>query len=107
MNSLPMFPAACSLDEADLRAQLARYRGVGEEAVILEHSRRRLVIGVGAATSDHVVDELVAVERRCCPFFDLGWEPNERRLSVAVSSPDHEPALDAIASALGLTDAPT
>jgi len=22
----------------------------------------------------HVVDELVAVERRCCPFFDLGWE---------------------------------
>jgi hypothetical protein len=105
MNSLPMAPADCSLDEPDLRAQLARYRGVGKGAAILEQSRQRLVIRVGAATSDVVVDELVAVERRCCPIFDLGWEPHERRLSISVPGPEHESALDAIATALELSDA--
>jgi hypothetical protein len=52
-----------------------------------------------------VVDELVAVERRCCPFLDLRWDPNERRLSVAVSRAEHEPALDAITAALALSSA--
>jgi hypothetical protein len=52
-----------------------------------------------------VVKELVAVERRCCPFFDLSWEPEERLLSISVSRADDEPALDAIAYALGLSDA--
>lgn len=100
MNSLPMVPRECSLDEPDLRVQLARYRRVGEGAAVLESSRQLLVIRVAADTSDFVVEELVAVERRCCPFFDLGWEPNERRLSISVSTSDHEPALDAIAKAL-------
>jgi hypothetical protein len=105
MNSLPMVPVVCPLDETDLRAQLARYRVVGEGAAILEHSRQRLVLRVRPAISDVVVNELVAIERRCCPFFDLGWEPNERRLSICVSRSDHEPSLDAIAYALGLSDA--
>jgi len=105
MNSLPMVPVDCSLDEAGLRAQLARYRGVGKGAAILEQHRQRLVIRVGPATSDVVVNELVAVERRCCPMFDLRWEPDERRLSISVPGPEHEPALDAIAKALGLSDA--
>jgi hypothetical protein len=47
-----------------------------------------------------LVDELVAIERECCPFFTLDWEPDRRRLTVSVSQAEHEPALDAIAFAL-------
>ena len=46
--------------------------------------------------------ELVEVERRCCPFFAIDWDPERRRFSIGVSDAEHEPALDAIAYALGL-----
>jgi hypothetical protein len=49
-----------------------------------------------------LVDGLRAVERECCPFLELGWEPKARRLTVSVSYAKHEPALDAIAFALDL-----
>jgi hypothetical protein len=104
MNSLPMAPGTCSLDEADLGTQLARYRSAGRGADIVEQSPARLVVRVGAIS--HVaVEELIAVERRCCPFFDLKWEPTERRLSISVSRREDEPALESIADALGLRDA--
>jgi hypothetical protein len=61
---------------------------------------------VGASADDALIDELIAVERSCCPFFTLEWEPGERRLTVTVEAPEHEPALDAIAYALGLDQAP-
>jgi hypothetical protein len=41
-------------------------------------------------------------ERECCPFFDLGWQPDIRRLTIAVSQAEDEPALDAVAFALAL-----
>jgi hypothetical protein len=46
------------------------------------------------------VDELVAVERECCPFFMIRWEPEPRRFSIAVRRPEEEPALEAVAYAL-------
>lgn len=82
-----------------MEAQLFRYRGVGTD--ILEQSRQRVVIVVGDAISDAAVEELVAVEQQCCPFFRLDWEPNERRLSISVSGREDEPALGAIVEALG------
>jgi hypothetical protein len=106
MEWLQMAPPTCSLDEAGLRAQLARYRSVGAGADLLERSRRRLVIRVGELVSDLLVEQLVAVERRCCHFFDLGWEQRPRLLSISVSRPQEEPALDAIVYALGFSDAP-
>jgi hypothetical protein len=102
MESLPMAPAACSLDDAELPGQLARYRAVGAGADLLQRSRQRLVIRVGDPVSDLGVEELIAVERHCCPFFELAWEQTRRRLSISVSRTEEEPALDAIAYALGL-----
>jgi hypothetical protein len=49
-----------------------------------------------------LVAETVAIERECCPFFTLTWEPNRRRLTISISQAEHEPALDAIAFALDL-----
>ena len=102
MSSLPLVPASCALDQDGVGAQGARYRLAGEGAEVLERSPRRLLVRVGQQVEGRVIDELVAVERRCCPFFALAWEPAERRLEVSVSRREDEPALDAVILALGL-----
>jgi len=108
---LPVVPPSCSLDDAELREQLGRYRVVGDAAEVLEWDKRRRVIRVAASVPASLVERLVEVERACCPFFELSWEPHDRRLMVSVSDSEHEPALDAIGDALGVsapvTDAKT
>jgi len=93
---------SCALDDAGLRRQLERYRQVGESASLVDQARRRLVIALDANVDSELVEEAITVERGCCPFFELRWEPESRRLTVAVSQAAHEPALDAIAYALDL-----
>jgi hypothetical protein len=97
-----MLPQQCSLGESELAAQLARYRSAGVGAAVIERSQQHIVIRVGRAISEVAIEELIAVEHRCCPFFELGWEPSERRLSIAVSRTEDAPALDAIVHATGL-----
>jgi hypothetical protein len=104
MDSLPMVSPSCSLDEAGLRSQLARYRAAAQDASVLTRAERRLVVRVSEQVPDAVIEELVAVERVCCPFFEFDWQPARRQLAVAVTSAEHEPALDGIAFALGVAD---
>jgi hypothetical protein len=104
MDSLPVVPASCSLDQAGLSTQLERYRAAGEGAEIIHQEKQRLVIRVSDQAPDVVIEALVAVERSCCPFLELDWQPLRRRLSIAVSRAENEPALEAIAYALGLGD---
>jgi hypothetical protein len=92
---------SCALDDAGLRRQLERYRQVGLSASLVDRTRRRLVVDLGSHVDARLVEETIATERECCPFFELGWEPEARRLTIAVSRAEHEPALDAIAYALG------
>jgi hypothetical protein len=99
MEELPMAPS-CALDESGLREQLARYRAVGHGARLLERTPRRLVVEIDGAVEKDLVEEVLAVERECCPFFTLDWMAEARRFVVSVSTVEHEPALDAIAFAL-------
>jgi hypothetical protein len=103
MDRLPMAPS-CGLDETGLRLQYARYRTAGAGARVVQRSRRRLVVDLDEKVDLKLVDELLAIERECCPFFELGWRPDARRLSVSVSQKRHEPALDAIALGLNLPE---
>jgi hypothetical protein len=93
---------SCSLDEAGLRLQYDRYRLAGSEARLVERSPQRLVVGLDQHVDAQLVARMLAVERECCPFFTLGWQPSRRRLTVSVSQVEHAPALDAMAFALGL-----
>ncbi|MGH2866944.1 MAG: hypothetical protein ACRDNK_05165 [Solirubrobacteraceae bacterium] len=102
MQSLPMIPASCALDEGELQRQLGRYRVAGRGAQVTERTARRLVLDLAADVPDSEVQELVAVERGCCPFFGLDWDPEARRLAIGVLASDDEPALAAVAAALGL-----
>jgi len=101
IEPLPMAAASCSLDQRGLSRQLERYRIVGAGAELIERSARRITIRVGEhAAREGTVQELVAIERSCCPFFELDWRRSERQLTVAVADAEHEPALDALAHAL-------
>lgn len=99
MKQLPMAPS-CALDETGLREQAERYRQAGEGASVVDHSPRCLVVDLDQRVDPRLIDELIAIERECCPFFDLSWKPEIRRLTVSVSRAEHEPALDAISFAL-------
>ena len=93
---------SCALGDAGLRLQLERYRQAGAGARLVDRTPRRLVVDLDEQVDTQLVDETIALERECCPFFTLDWEPERRRLTVAVSRAEYEPALDAIAFALDL-----
>jgi hypothetical protein len=101
MDPLPMAPS-CALDDAGLRLQLERYQQAGAGARLVDLTHRSLVVDLDEQIDPQLVDETIAIERECCPFFTLDWEPERRRLTVAVSRAEYEPALDAIAFALDL-----
>jgi len=105
VEPLPMVASSCSLDELELREQLQRYRAVGEGGELIASDRRRRVIRVAAAVPDSLVARLIEVERSCCPFFELTWDPASRCLTVAVTARDQEAALAAVGSALGVSRA--
>lgn len=92
---------SCSLNEAQLAVQLAGYARAGRGAEVIERERRRRVIRVGSDVPESLILRLIEVERGCCPFFEMVWDEASRRLAIEVPDSDHEPALDAIVSALG------
>ena len=99
--NLPM-AGACSLGENGMRRQLERYRAAGLGASLIARTPRRLTVKLDPHADGQVIDELIATERECCPFFDLVWEPAQRHLTFAVSDVEHEPALEAISLALDI-----
>jgi hypothetical protein len=94
--------SACALDESGMRRQLERYRTVGLGASLIERTPQRVTVELDPQADGQVVDELIATERECCPFFDLVWEPDQRCLTFGVSDVEHEPALEAISLALAI-----
>jgi hypothetical protein len=94
----------CALDDAELAAQAERYAQAGRGAVLVARDERRVIVELADAVDEELVTELLAVERRCCPFFELEWRPESRRLSVAVANPEDQAALSAVARALGFSD---
>ena len=99
MPELPLVPS-CSLDEDGARRQLERYRRAGAGARVIERTNRRLAVELDGAIDPALIEQAIATERECCPFFELNWDPTSRRLAISVAAPEHEPALLAIAYAL-------
>ena len=90
---------SCALNAAGLERQRARYRRVAP--AVLRVTRGEQVLSVDFTTSldRQALEELIAVERECCPFFTFGFDQRGRRLEVGVRGADQAPALDAIATA--------
>jgi hypothetical protein len=92
--------ARCELDAAGLSAQRDRYRRLGRNALAIERRRRQLLVSFGADVDRALVEETIAIERRCCPFFRIMFDPEARLLLISVDRADEDPALGALRLAL-------
>ena len=95
-----MIASTCSLDAADQAAQLERYRMLGRHAAEVEHEPGRVVVRFFDDPPAGLLERTLEVERGCCPFLDIEYEPAARRLVIAVEDPDRNRDLDAIAHTL-------
>jgi hypothetical protein len=94
-QSLPLV-SECNLDAEALQVQRKRYATLGRDLIGLERERRRLTATFAPSVDGDLVRETIEVERDCCPFFSLVYDPTENRLSITVEDPAQEPALDAL-----------
>ncbi|MDQ6914486.1 MAG: hypothetical protein M3155_01585 [Actinomycetota bacterium] len=99
-TELPVI-ADCRLDLPGLRAQRERYRQLGDHVAGIDRGPRSFTVRFDPAVDRELVEDVVAVERGCCPFFKLGFDAGRRRLTVSVDDPRQAPALEALLFALG------
>ena len=95
---------ACQLDERGLRAQLERYRQIGGHVEALEREPRRVVVRFASDLPRDRLEAALAVERGCCAFIGVDYDPTARLLSLTVDQAAYDPALDALADALSRGD---
>jgi hypothetical protein len=89
---------SCTLDEAGLAAQQRRSARLGPSVEDVAREGEAVLVGFKPGFDREALDELIAVERECCPFFEFGLDEERRRLRVTVSDSEFAPALDAIAA---------
>jgi hypothetical protein len=96
--SLPI--AECHLDVGGLRVQADRYRRLGATATQIDRRDGLLDATFGDELDEGLLNQAIAVERGCCPFFVFDYRPAERRLTITVQQPGQAAALDALHDAL-------
>ena len=88
----------CALDETGLSEQRSRYERLAPSVDRIERSGEVVLVEFGDTLDRDELDQALAVERDCCPFFEFRFE-GERRLHVTVREAEQLPALDAITHA--------
>jgi hypothetical protein len=90
----------CKLSVPELREQHARYRRVAQWVEELHREGGAVVARLSPQADRDLVRATVAIERECCPFFEIAYDADAGVLRYGVGVPDHEPALEAIEYAL-------
>jgi hypothetical protein len=96
-----MTPSSCSLDRDGRAAQIARYAGLAPNVRAAVRDELSLEVTFEPGYDRALLDELVAVERECCPFLTI--DVGEASLRIAVEQHDDTPMLDVFTEALGAT----
>lgn len=103
LTELPVLQ--CSLDADGLAAQRRRYARVSRAVAGSRRVPGELTVEFDPARLDRgLLEEALAIERACCPFFVLRLDG--ATLHVRVAEPHQEPALDAIVHLLGVEGPP-
>jgi hypothetical protein len=98
-TELPVI-AECRLDVPGLQVQRERYRRLGESVEAVERAPQAFTVRFDDGLDAGLLEETLAVERECCPFFGLAFDAERRRLTVSVEDHEQAPALDALLFAL-------
>jgi hypothetical protein len=91
---------SCRLDMAGLDDQLERYRQISVHVEAVEREPGRLVVRFAPDLPRDRLEVALEVERGCCPFLGIDYDPTGRRLVVAVEQAAQDSVLDALANAL-------
>ena len=92
---------SCALTEDGVREQRARYARLARNTMEVQREPEAVIVEFDEGFDREALDEALAVERECCPFFRFAFDEARRRLRVTVGEPEQLPALDAMAHALG------
>ena len=103
-EAVPAVPS-CALSDEGMHAQRERLRRLGASVAGFESAERHITIEFHPGLDHQLLDETVAVERECCPFFRFGFDWPLRQLTVSVDDLQHRAGLDALAYALGVGQA--
>lgn len=98
-SELPMME--CRLDLPDLREQHERYRTLGRSVEHAERVPGALTVRFADDVDQTLLGRTLEIERGCCAFFTIHHDRARRSIRVGVDHPDQDPALDALAFALG------
>jgi hypothetical protein len=90
---------SCALDADGVKAQQARHERLAPSVIQIERTADAVIVNFARGFDRQALDELIAVERECCPMFDFAFDERERQVQVTVKDPKQAAALDAIASA--------
>jgi hypothetical protein len=96
-NELP----SCALDEQGVKEQQARHERLAPSVTNLERPGDTVRFTFAEDYDRQALEEMVAVEEQCCPFFRFGFDERKRKLTVGVKEEEMLPALEAIAAQLG------
>jgi hypothetical protein len=97
---------SCALDDAGRREQHARYMRLGANVAHLERLADAILIDFDQRLDRETLEQALAIERRCCPFFVFDLDEWRRRLRVTVGEREQLPALEALASLFGASERP-
>lgn len=94
-------PLACTLTPEAAERQEERFRVLSRSATGATRDGDAIRVAFDAGLDRATLDEAIAVERDCCPFFTLSYDEPARTLTVLVDDPAHRAALDTVAQRLG------
>lgn len=98
---------SCALTEEGLQQQRERMTLLGRRVSGFQRHDDRLTIEFAPDYERGLLDEVLAVERECCPFFRFDVDGERRRLTVSVADPEQRVALDALVHALAPAPPPS
>ena len=90
----------CALDEQGIQEQRQRHARLAPSITNIERGDEAVEIRFAPRFDRQALEEMVAVEEKCCPFFQFAFDKQKGELTVTVREAEQAPALDAIAAQL-------
>ena len=81
--------------------QGARYARLAGDVAEASREPRRLEVRFAEGYDRALLDEAIAIERECCPFFAIDLDHDARRLAIELPEGENTLLLDGISGALG------